>query len=199
MSCSMKTNFYKCAIAGHTCIYNVFVKKNKNQEMDLGTTIVGVIFILICIIPFALISINGRKKEKMFLQKLLDLASVNNFKISRYELWNNSIIGIDDNAFMVLFIKKSNNVETSQQINLAEIQRCRVINSSRIVSNKEGSFKVTEKLELAFSFQEKSKDEVALEFYNANQTNGTLMGELLLVEKWSKIFNDKLSEIKNKK
>lgn len=167
--------------------------------MDLGTTIVGVIFILICIIPFALISINGRKKEKMFLQKLLDLASVNNFKISRYELWNNSIIGIDDNAFMVLFIKKSNNVETSQQINLAEIQRCRVINSSRIVSNKEGSFKVTEKLELAFSFQEKSKDEVALEFYNANQTNGTLMGELLLVEKWSKIFNDKLSEIKNKK
>ncbi|MBV6474386.1 MAG: hypothetical protein JPMHGGIA_02692 [Saprospiraceae bacterium] len=167
--------------------------------MDLGTTIVGIVIILICIIPFALMSINSRKKEKKLIQGLSDIANRNNCKISRHELWNNSIIGIDDTVLMIFFTRKSKDNETSQQINLTEIQKCRVINSSRTVSNKEGNFKVVEKLELAFSFQDKSKSEVVLEFYNADYDSLTLMGELQLVEKWCKIFNDKISEMTKQK
>lgn len=167
--------------------------------MDLGTTIVGIVIILICIIPFALMSINNKKKEKKLLQGLSALAERNSCKISRYELWNNSTIGIDDTSVTIFYTRKSKDNETSQQINLAEIQKCRVINSNRTVSNKEGNFKVVEKLELAFSFQDKTISEVVLEFYNADHDSLTLMGELQLVEKWCKIFNDKISEMTKQK
>lgn len=167
--------------------------------MDLGTSIVGVIIILICIIPFALMSINRRKKERKLLQGLTEIAQRNNCKISRYELWNNSTIGIDDTTLMIFYTRKSKDIETSQQINLAEIQKCRIVNLSRTVSNKDGNFKVTEKLELAFSFQDKNRGEVVLEFYNTDYDSSTLTGELQLVEKWCKLFNDKISETSKQK
>ncbi len=163
--------------------------------MELGTTIVGIVIILICIIPFALMSINNKKKEKKLLRGLSAFAERNSFKISRYELWNNSTIGIDDTSLTIFYTRKSRDIETSQQINLAEIQKCRVINSSRTWSNKDGNFKVIDKLELVFSFQDKGKNEVVLEFYNAEYDSSTLTGELQLVEKWCKIFNEKISEM----
>jgi len=48
---------------------------------------------------------------------------------------------------------------------------------------------------LVFSFQDKGKNEVVLEFYNAEYDSSTLTGELQLVEKWCKIFNEKISEM----
>jgi len=168
--------------------------------MDLGTTITGIVIILICIIPFALMSINSRKKEKKLLQGLTEIAERNNCKISRYELWNSSTIGIDDTSLIIFYTRKSKDIETSQQINLVEIQKCRLVNLSRTVSNKDGNFKVIDKLELAFSFQDKNRNELILEFYNADYDSLTLTGELQLAEKWCKIFNDKISEmIKQKK
>jgi len=75
--------------------------------MELGTTIVGIVIILICIIPFALMSINNKKKEKKLLRGLSAFAERNSFKISRYELWNNSTIGIDDTS-LTIFCMSSN-------------------------------------------------------------------------------------------
>lgn len=167
--------------------------------MDLGTTIIGIVFILICIIPFALMSIRSKKKKKKLLQGLFEIAEKNNCKISRYELWNNSTIGIDDTALMIFYTRKSKDIETSKQINLVEIQKCRVVNSSGTLGNKDGNLMVADKLELAFSFQDKSKNEVVLEFYNVNYDSLTLTGELQLIEKWCKIFNDKISEMSKQK
>lgn len=144
-------------------------------------------------------SINSRKKEKKLLQGLTEIAERNNCKLSRYELWNNSTIGIDDTSLMIFYTRKSKDIETSQQINLAETQKCRVINLSRTVRNKEGNFKVVEKLELAFSFQDINRGDVVLEFYNADYDSLTLTGELQLVEKWCKLFNDKISELSKQK
>jgi len=167
--------------------------------MDLGTTIIAVVIMLICILPFALMSIKGRKKQEMLLQGLFGIAEKNNCKISRHELWNSSTIGIDDTALMIFFTRRSGDNETSQQINLAEIQKCRVINSGRTVSTKDDNFKVVEKLELAFSFQDKNKNEVVLECYNADHDSLNLSGELQLVEKWCKIFNDKIAGLTKQK
>lgn len=167
--------------------------------MDLGATIVGIIIIIICIIPFALMSINSRKKEKKLLQGLTEIAESNNCKINRYELWNSSTIGIDDTSLMFFYTRKSEGIDISQHLNLSEIQKCRVISSSRTVSSKDGNFKVIEKLELVFSYKDKNRGEMALEFYNADYDSLTLTGELQLVEKWCNLFNDKISEISKQK
>ncbi|MCC6690035.1 MAG: hypothetical protein IT235_00755 [Bacteroidia bacterium] len=167
--------------------------------MDLGTTIVGIIITIICIIPFALISISRKKKEKKLLQELTEFAEKNNCKISRYELWNSSTIGIDDTSLMIFYKKKSEEINISQQVTLSEIQKCRVSNSSRTVSNKNGNYTVVEKLGIGFLYHDKNKNEVVLEFYNADYDSLTLTGELQLAEKWCNLFNEKISEIAKQK
>ena len=167
--------------------------------MDIGTSIIGIILILTCIIPFVIMNINSRKREKKLLHELFTFAERNNCKISQHELWNNSLIGIDETANVIFFTKKLKDNEISQQINLTEIQKCRVVNSSRTVNNKDGNFKVVDKLELAFTFHDKNKVEIIIAFYNADYDSLTLSGELLLAEKWCKIINDKISASRQKK
>ena len=161
--------------------------------MDIRTAITGIIIILICIIPFVIMRIKRRKREKQLLKEFFTAAERNNCKISQHESWNNSLIGIDETANVIFFTKKLKENDISLQINIDEIQKCRVINSNRTVSNANGNFKVVDKLELAFSFHDKIKGEIIIEFYNADYDSLIFSDELQLVEKWCKIINDAIT------
>ena len=167
--------------------------------MDLGTSIIGLTFLLFCFIIFVILSRSNQKGEKQLLQSLKGLAEQNNCKIVQHDIWNNSAIGIDNTANIVFAIRNTNNNSISFQINLSEMQKCRVINAKRNGSNKEGNFKVIEKLELAFTYRDKNKPETFLDFYNADYDTSSLSGELQLIEKWCKIANDKLTILSLKK
>lgn len=157
--------------------------------MNSNTTIGGVIFMLLCIILFVLINRNKRNKEKQFLLLLYGLAEKDNCKISRYDIWNNSVIGIDDLAGYVFAIKNIYESETFMSINLAEIQSCRVNEISRTVSLNKYNVKVFERIDLVFINKDKNKSDLILEFYNTNTGNLDLTGELQMAEKWCKIAN----------
>ena len=58
---------------------------------------------------------------------------------------------------------------------------------------------VVEKLGIGFLYHDKNKNEVVLEFYNADYDSLTLTGELQLAEKWCNLFNEKISEIAKQK
>lgn len=167
--------------------------------MDIGATIVGIAIILICIIPFVLMSRSNRKKEQKLLQGLFDYAEQKNCKISQYDSWRHSTIGIDNTSLMIFFTKKVKEETIFRQINLAEIQKCQVINSGKTVSHSNSTHKIIEKLELAFTYWDKGRKESVLEFYNTEYHSLTLTGELQLVEKWCEIFNDKISTIAKQK
>ena len=153
------------------------------------------IFILICIILFVIINGNKKKKTKQFLQPLNDLAEKENCKVSTYDIWNNSVIGIDDATNRVFVIRKINDSEISQKINLAEIFRCKVVEVSRTSGPKEGNIKAFDRIDLVFSNKDKSKADVIVEFYNANTDRLTLTGELQLAEKWCVLINNKVASI----
>ena len=161
--------------------------------MDLGTIITGIVIILICIIPFVLMSINNNKKEKRLLHGLFNLAQKNNGKITRHDLWDNAMIGIDDTTNQIFFIRKVKDIETAKQVDLAEIQKCRVVENSRTISKKDSNHKVTDQIELVLTYHDKRNNETILEFYNANYDSFMLKGEFQLAEKWSSIFNDAVS------
>ena len=129
-------------------------------------------------IPIVLMSRNKKKKEAQFLQTLFGLAERNNCKISTSERWNNSVIGIDEVSNFIFIINKINEVETSQQINLADIQKCRVIESSRTVGEKGASMKAVDQIELAFINRDKNKVDSIVAFYNADYDRLTLNGEI---------------------
>jgi len=161
--------------------------------MDSGTLISGGTFIFFCIILFVVINRNKQKREKQFLLPLYALAEKDNCKISKFDIWNNSVIGIDEVRNFVFVIKKTIDNETSQRINLAEIQRCRLIEASRITGPKEGNLKACDRIDLAFISYNKNTPDYIVEFYNSNTDRLTLTGELQLAEKWCEIVNIKIS------
>ncbi|MEY4875083.1 MAG: hypothetical protein RL708_232 [Bacteroidota bacterium] len=167
--------------------------------MDLGTTITALVIVLICIAPFVVMSRSNKKREKRFLQSLSELAKKSNSTILQHDIWLNAAIGIDEATNMIFFTKKVTDIETAQQVALAEIQKCRVINTSKTVNNNGSNFKAIDKLELAFNYHDKNKAETLFEFYDANAVGSTLSGELQLVDKWCKIANDKIGTFAQKK
>lgn len=102
---------------------------------------------------------------------------------------------MDEAAHIIFFTRKVKETETLQTIHLAEVQKCRVINSGRVVSQTVGNHQVIEKLELEFAYWNKVKTATVLEFYNTDSDSLTLTGELQLAEKWNKIVNNCLSVI----
>ena len=82
---------------------------------------------------------------------------------------------------------------------MVAIQKCKVINSSRIVANGDSTHNVIDKLELALTSPEARTADTNLEFYNTNRDNLFLNGELQLTEKWAEIVNNNIAGIKPKK
>ena len=163
--------------------------------MDSNTMVIGGIIVLFGITLYVLISSSRKRKEAQFLQPLRQLAEKDNCKISQYDIWNNSVIGIDATQNMVFAIRRTKEKETSIVVNLAEIFRCKVIEVSRTSGPKEGNMIAFDRIDLAFINKDKSKADVVVEFYNANTDRLTLTGELQLAEKWCVLVNNKLASI----
>jgi hypothetical protein len=159
--------------------------------MELGSTLVAAVLVAVCVLPFWLISRNRKKAEKRILQALADIASQHNNKIVQQELCGDLAIGLTENDQAVVFYKEGKTTVTAEYIPLAEVQSCKVINVSRTTDNKNGNNKVTDKLELVFSFTDAKKPEVVLPFYNT-QEQLQLIGELQLIQQWAKIVTDRL-------
>lgn len=166
--------------------------------MDTGTTIIGIIILLLCILPLVIMTRKANQKERQFSRDLFDFAKKSNSKLSEHEIMNNIAIGLDKENNQLFFLRKKENIEAEFQINLLEIQKCRVLNSNRTVNSKEGNYKVIDKLALAFTYLDKNKQETVLDFYKSELNNFSLNGELQLIEKWLKIINDLLMENKTK-
>lgn len=166
--------------------------------MESGTLIAGLIIVISCILLVVIVNRKKKNKEKQFVQTLFDLAEKSNCKISEYDHWNNSLIGIDKDSHKLFFIRKTEENAIINEIDLSGIQKCKVINSSRIVNNKESVQNVIDKLELSFTWRDPKKPEMSLEFYNTNRDNLFLNGELSLIEKWSEIVNKDIAGIVQK-
>lgn len=155
--------------------------------MDIGITITGAILIAICILPFVLMGRNSRKQEKLLFQSLSNIAAKQNCKITQHEYCEEYIIGIDESSNYLFFFKRVKDKEISEQINLTEIQSCKIVNTSR--SN--GNEKIIEKLELSLLPSTKNKENIILELYNYDERM-QLGDDFLLIERWAKKINELL-------
>jgi len=148
--------------------------------MDLGTSIIGVIIIITCVLPFVLISIKKRKQHKKVIDNLSNIAKMNKATIETNEIWNQSAIGFDATNKMLFFSKKASDSDTFEALNLSEIQKSSI---AKFQNNNQP----INRLELKFEFNDKSKSDKSIEFYNQNETL-SLVNELELIEKWNTII-----------
>ncbi len=166
--------------------------------MDFGV-IFGLVILIIIVLAVVIVNNNKKNKKKQFVQTLSDLAEKSNCKISEYDLWNNTLIGIDNAAHKLFFIRKTAEIAITNVIDLQGIQKCRVINSSRVVTNNDSNHNVIDKLELALTSPDAKVADILLEFYNTNRDNLFLNGELPLTEKWAAIVNTNIAGIRQHK
>lgn len=161
--------------------------------MKSGTIIMIVMVVLIFVVPSIWMYLSRINSEKQFKKKLFNFAESNNCTISELDFWKKSAIGIDKNLRKLFYIRITNSEEYKKKIDLTEIQKCRVLNASRSMNNKNGNFTAIDKLELIFTYRDKNKSEIALEFYNPIHDSLSLAGEVQLIEKWLRILDAELS------
>ena len=167
--------------------------------MSTGTIIFVAVILLAIAIPTIIANKKKKQKVKQFLQILNDMAGKSNCKITEHQLWNNTMIGVDYKAGKLFFFRKTDENEITKEADLSEIQKCRVANSNRSVSTKDGNYIVTERIDLAFTPREGNKPEVTFDLYNSKFDSMTLQGELQLAEKWAGIANTIMAELTTKR
>lgn len=160
--------------------------------MNFQSIITGAIVIALCFSPFIYMAMRGKKREKNFLHLLLNKAKQLNCNITNYEISGNIIIGLDETTKELFFLRKINNEERFQHLNLKEIKSVRLNNANRVISSGKSQQKVLDKLQLAFTYTKAGNPEVIFEFFNSDESL-IVNGELKLIEKWSKLLNEEIA------
>ena len=155
--------------------------------MNLGTTIIGILCVAICTMPFAVLSISKKRKEKRLINALKSLAEKQGCQLSEFEICGNYIVGIDK-LKKGLFFQYSSQEKTEQQaIDLSTIQECNIHNiSKRTAKDIKVQF-----LKLQLTPLDKALGMINLDFYNAD-ISYMLRGELQSIEKWKNIVYNSL-------
>ena len=163
--------------------------------MDLESSFILLIMLLLCAIPILIINRKKRIKERQFLQTLFDLAEKRGCKITDYDKWDHTAIGIDKVARRLFYIRKTSDLEFAKEVVLSQIHKCRFIDTNRMVYSRGISQKITERLELVLTERDYQKPELTLEFYNSIYDSLALRDEIQLAKKWSEIVNSEISSL----
>lgn len=159
----------------------------KKITMNTGLVVTGVLIVLLCVLFFIIVRKNKQKKEREFKALISSLAGESNCKIDVYDRWNNTMIGMDNLNRKLFFLRNAGDKAIRMMVDLSDIQMGSVVNSRW--NNKGESYNATQKIELGLTSKERGKPQTLLEFYNAEYDSLTIMDELLLAEKWSKLIN----------
>jgi hypothetical protein len=163
--------------------------------MDFYSAIIALSLIFISVIPFFFMIRNNKKKEKGFLNDLKAIAGMQNQTIAQFDTLNHGAIGTNPEMDMIFFAKRTKEEIIQQHVDLSEIQRCKVVPTTRSVSHQGGNFQLTDKLELTFSLHGKTQPDVAFNFFDVNTDGLMITKELRLAEKWCEMINTKVGTL----
>lgn len=159
--------------------------------MDLGSTLVGLIIIALCVIPFILLSRGSKRKNKQMLLELESIAKEQSCIINKHEFCGDFVIAIDEAKKHLFFYKENNQHQSKLFVDLAHIKSCRINKVDKRIQNMDGAYTIIDKLSLCFKPRANNQKEIQLELYNSD-VNLQLSGELQLIEAWQQLINSRL-------
>jgi hypothetical protein len=160
--------------------------------MDSESTILGLAILLTCITPILILKIRSNLKKRKFTGLLYELAKKHNTTISQYDHWNASAIGLNKNGTQAFSISIYKDEEKQHELTLSSFTKCIVVNNNAGAAYKEGSFKVTNGIDL--KLLSKNGQDALINFYNIENDDPLLTDELELAEKWCKIINECIAQ-----
>ncbi|MFY8188583.1 MAG: hypothetical protein ACOVLC_11565 [Flavobacterium sp.] len=160
--------------------------------MDSSITVIGLIIVLICAVPFVVMYFNNRKKENEMMQSLHAMASNNKSKITAHEFCGDFVLGIDETKKFVYFHKQNKDFSNSSFVNLSQTKECHITKKQDEDVSK-SSIYAMQSVSLSFRKVNDVHHETHFELFN-RQLNHQLSGELQFADQWSKRINNLLNK-----
>jgi hypothetical protein len=161
--------------------------------MDFATALIGLAVLAAITLPFLLMGRSQGKQDKQLQAAFSQAAAQNGLNIAQKDFWARKYgIGIDPHAHKLLYLKMKGEEQKILLIDLAQVEKCRLVNQSRGVKTHQTAGKVIEHLELRFTFHQPGTAEQVVEFYNVDESL-TMGKEVLLMEKWNQLVQEQLT------
>jgi hypothetical protein len=162
--------------------------------MDTQSAIIILGIVVAITLPFLIIYLNKKRKDIKFLKHFTSLAHKEKIFISEKEFWDhNYAIAIDNTSKKILYANRLKNGTSETIIDLAEVEKCRIVTINKTQKNQNGKNPLTDRLELVFTFRSAEKPEQILEFYE-NPEFMPNAEEYAHIEKWYQIINSSLKQ-----
>lgn len=160
--------------------------------MDYGVLTIGIISVLIFVGPFIIFNLSKKNSVKRLKNAFIDEASKRKMQIAESDIWNRKYcIGIDPVTKNVLYHRINDYTPELVQINLNEISKCRIVNTTRIAKTDNQKTAVIDAISLAFNYKNQSKPDAMIEIYNSrNNTGNVIAEEPQIAEKWERLVNN---------
>ncbi len=101
--------------------------------MELNSTLVGVVIILLIFVPIGYLIVNAASGDKKVKKSVSKLSQSNGINLSDIEVIGSFVIGLDTTAKKLIFTSKKNLTDDFQIIDMAEIKTCQ---TKTIMHNK---------------------------------------------------------------
>lgn len=165
--------------------------------IDYGALILVLVLTVAFCVPFVYMHQQKKQHEKKLVGNFMSKSKELQLQISSFDLWRRTyIIGVDPNQMKLLYMKFGED-EKVILLDLTHLKKVRIVDEKlEVGSGKEKEIIVT-RLWLAFEDQNSNVRDTMLEFYNSDETHG-LLGEPLLVKKWSNEVQTVLDKIARK-
>jgi hypothetical protein len=164
----------------------------KNTKMDSKTIITFLLLVVAVIIPFILLHLSHRLKERKIYSELSGLTGLEKVHFQNIDHWRNSYaIATDQNSENIYYLNRKKGQK--YLIEIKEVEGCKAITSARGVKTGDGMNNVVEKMDLVLTFRNKELPDKALEFFDG-EVFMTVDGEAPLLEKWERIINSAIKK-----
>lgn len=158
------------------------------MEMNVGSTLIGILSVLICIGPFLGIYVSRVRKQNKILRSLQESMLYLSSHIGQHEFCGDFLLGMDENKKYILFYKTILNSDPIIKIvDLSTIFSCKVLKETKTVKTTRESMKYIEQIELLLLSSDKKETRLAL---FSEEKNTQLNGELQCAEKWAQLITE---------
>ncbi|MGD9995143.1 MAG: hypothetical protein AB7S69_17725 [Salinivirgaceae bacterium] len=159
--------------------------------MDLSVSLIGAVLVALTILPFILVARSRKKKARLWFQKLALGASAQNKEISLHEISGRIIMGMDQKAKALFYLKPEQSDAAIQSIDLHAIAACKVFKVSRTVGENGSQQSYLGQVGLRFIPRKKAEAESRWLLYDSEE-DMQLSGELQFAEKWAGLIDNEI-------
>lgn len=164
--------------------------------MDTTTIVIGVIIILCAALPIILTNYFRRRRERMALQGIQDLAEKSGEELDAYEIGMVFSIGMDKSLRHLYF---SHIGEPALQVQLSKVKHSTILNKSHDVKTAEGNHNVIDLIGIQIVLKDETQQPIVLEFFNAEKDSISVDNESRVAEQWSRLINKQLGNVSSRK